>query len=239
MKNYLKIIGILVIIFFLINSCKNIKGKGISITQSRSLSVYHGIILQIEGDVQVVDDSVNSFIISAQQNIIDVIETNIDNDILTIKYKKNVHIHKHNPISIEIHSPLLSKYDIEGSGDINITPPNSKINIDLNISGSGNIKFNSFISTSTINANISGSGSILFCGGTADSETLSIAGSGNIDMRNVLTGVCSSTISGSGDIYTNVVTSLSATISGSGNIYYYGNPVVSVNISGSGNVIHL
>jgi len=65
-----------------------------------------------------------------------------------------------------------------------------------------------------------------------------ISGSGDIKGYAMICQNNEATISGSGEIETNVVDNLIARISGSGNINYIGYPSVQTHISGSGNVNH-
>jgi hypothetical protein len=65
-----------------------------------------------------------------------------------------------------------------------------------------------------------------------------VTGSGDIKSQDFILQNANETITGSGNIYTQVLTSLEATISGSGNIYLRGNPSVKKSISGSGKIIN-
>ncbi|WP_343631365.1 head GIN domain-containing protein [Fluviicola sp.] len=223
------------------SSCKkqvfnSIKGKGQTVTEIRDLSGFNKISLDIDAHVFYTQDSVYYVEISAQQNVLDVITTEISSGELEIDSRK--WIRKHNGINIIVHSPDLYALDISGSGNIESAAGISTSTLELNVSGSGNITLSS-IHSAELEAKISGSGNISASGGTATNQKSTISGSGNIDMQNLTANHSDAKISGSGNISVWASNQLKATISGSGDIRYRGNPVVNTTISGSGSVIHI
>lgn len=222
-------------------SCKknlfnSVKGKGATVTETRDLSGFDKISLSINADVTYTQDSVYFVEISAQQNILDVITTEISSG--ELKIGSNRWIRKHNGIKIIIHSPDLRKIDLDGSGNFDSTGMLTTTGLELEISGSGNIRITS-LTASNLDADISGSGNISISGGAVTNEETEISGSGNIEMDNLTANISKAKISGSGSVSVWVLNQLNATISGSGDIKYRGNPAVNTTISGSGSVIHI
>lgn len=222
----------------LFTSCEKVKGKGELITESRAVSGFTTISLSFDGDVIFTPGQDYTLTVEAQENLMEYIETDVEQGVLVIRERPKVVFGKHKPITFRISAPLISRFDISGSGNIDVIGLWSGSWLDANISGSGNIRFD-LISTYNLEARISGSGNISGDAGRANRKTLTISGSGTIDLRNINADTCSGTISGSGDIYTFVNKQLDATISGSGSIYYYGQPIVNAHISGSGRVVKL
>jgi hypothetical protein len=218
-----------------VSSCKKIKGKGDVITENRNVSSYQAISLSFDANLNFRPDSVYSLSISAQENLLEYIETNIESGTLVIKIRDHYFFGSHDPITVNISAPEVNSLGISGSGNINTNGPWMPGNATLNISGSGNIVVDT-LSVSNLKSVISGSGYIRVNKGTASSSSLNISGSGTIHTEDVKTGTVNASISGSGDIYCWAVQKLNATISGSGSIYYRGNPQIETNISGSGNV---
>jgi hypothetical protein len=219
----------------LLNSCKKVSGSGDIVTETRAVTGFHGVSLSMEADVAFLDDSVYEVKISAQQNIIDVIETPVEGTDVVIKLKDNTVLGKHDPIHVFISGPNISRFTISGSGSISLNNILTGNSISTNISGSGNIT-GSGIVANDLSTVISGSGNCEFLSGTLNFEHLNISGSGNIKVSAVSSDTCFATISGSGNILVNVAKYLDGTISGSGNIRYYGNPIINSHISGSGNI---
>lgn len=234
---YIRIFSVIVITVLFI-SCSKINGEGDVVSETRDVTGYTSVTLDMDGTVNYIQDSAYALVIRGQQNILDRIETVVVNNKLEIRYKKNVIIGFHEPIVVEVNAPDVSTLSIDGSGQINMFDMWETYSCDLNVSGSGDINLAS-VYAHDISANISGSGNINVAWGLASYEDLNISGSGTIDMLEVEADTVYASISASGNILVWAVKYLNATISGSGNIKYKGNPVLDSHISGSGNVIHL
>jgi hypothetical protein len=220
------------------NSCNKVKGKGDVVSETRNITGYTAISLSMEGDVYFTPDSVNSIEIQAQQNILDVIESQVEGGILVLKIQDHTVLGKHDPIRIYIHAPSINGLDVSGSGNIMVGSLMDQPGLHYNISGSGNITIDE-LKSKQLDGRISGSGNITGSAGTSDIEYLTISGSGNLNFLNVMADSVYVTISGSGDVSAYAVKYLDVTISGSGNVRYNGNPVINQHISGSGNVTHI
>jgi len=224
---------ILVPLFF--TSCEKVKGKGDVITETRNTGTFSVIDLDMEATVWFTPAPDYLLKISGQQNILDVVVTQIEGSRLVIKVKNGVVLGKHEPVKVWVTAPAVSKLNISGSGDINQEDTWTGGDLYLNISGSGNISMDS-VAASRLFATISGSGSMKAVTGQFDREELSISGSGSIDLRYVPCELVYTVTNGSGTTYVHAIQVLDVTISGSGDIWYYGEPSVSTHISGSGSV---
>jgi hypothetical protein len=237
MKRILILLQLLALVL-LISSCSKTEGKGDVVSETRTVSSFSGVSLCIDATVYVSEDSVNTLRLEAQQNILDIIETPVEDGTLVLKVKSHHIIGSHDPIVVYITSTDLHKLNISGSGNINVQQGLHQPVIDLSVSGSGNIDVPEIIAHD-MSATVSGSGNIKGRGGVVDYAHLNISGSGNMNFSSVSADTVYAVISGSGDITLNVNKLLDGTISGSGNIRYYGNPVVNSHISGSGSIVHL
>jgi hypothetical protein len=138
-----------------------------------------------------------------------------------------------NMIADEMSGEIVS-IKLTGSGDLNTE---SVITGDLlaTLTGSGNLKING-ASCDNSDLLITGSGSIDL-NGVSDSGEFKITGSGNINSSGFTLGTALITISGSGNAFTTVTSSLSGVLTGSGNIYVRGNPTITQTVTGSGRII--
>lgn len=241
MKNLKWMIPVVLLLAASFTSCKkhlfnSIKGKGEAVTETRDLSGFNKISLDINADVQYVQDSVYFVAITAQKNVLDVITTRISDGELEIDSRK--WIRKHSGITIVIHSPDLREIDLDGSGNFEATGILTTTGLELDVSGSGNIRL-AIVHAVDLEADISGSGNISISGGTITNQEATVSGSGNIQMEGLTANHSKAKISGSGSVSVWALDQLHATISGSGDIRYKGNPVVTTSISGSGSVIPL
>jgi len=106
------------------------------------------------------------------------------------------------------------------------------------ISGSGNIYADSKVDPATLSLTISGSGNINLSDLDVDKDSANISGSGNIGARTGTAARQDLVISGSGtiDLRNVVCPMVYTTTSGSGDTYIHADSILDVTISGSGNV---
>jgi hypothetical protein len=236
-KNSLALLFLILSIISL-SSCRKVAGEGPAVTENRSTDNFTGIEMGVPGDLYYTPGNIFKIEITAQHNILGVIETYVSDNILRVKVKQSVNIKSHDPVIVKITAPDVSWLGVNGSGNIKVLEAFQPAATTLSVNGSGNMVVAKLV-TDDVQAKISGSGNIQVHGGSAEKESLSISGSGLIDLS-ALTAVQGSTnISGSGTMRVNVISNLDCRISGSGVVMYKGNPKVSTNISGSGRVIPL
>ncbi len=126
-----------------------------------------------------------------------------------------------------------STFELDGSGNFTFeqieTGP-----LTVRLDGSGNIAFGTVTAT-TAEMVINGSGK-LSARGNLDRQSIVINGSGGVRAGGLESQSASVTIVGSGNVEIWVEESLEALITGSGNINYRGKPRISQNITGSGKI---
>lgn len=235
MKKFSLVMLGMVIMF---SSCEKVSGDGPVENETRNIVNFAGVDLRVAADVYFKQDANFKVEISAQRNILEVMETYVTNNRLVIKFKNDVRVRNHEPIIIQISAPSSNTFRLSGSGSINVTGALSPSTMELDISGSGNITIPQ-LTTGYLDASISGSGNINVNNGSATEEKLSISGSGSIDLVNILAEKADIQTSGSGDTKVNATKFLNVKIAGSGSVYYRNNPIINSNISGSGKIIHI
>lgn len=233
------------------NNCK--EGNGHISTETRTLSTFSRV--EINGDFKVlVDTGSSSFaVIEADENLQDLIVTNVSGDKLIIETRNGDCLYPTHPVEIRIKTPSVSQIvlngsgnvycngliseelflRLSGSGDMHFTEINA-VSATLELEGSGNIDFGTNVED--LYAECEGSGEIRLNGEARNSE-LRVIGSGHLRASQLNTDICIAFINGSGTIDTDVNISLDVTIMGSGTVNYYGNPVISSYISGSGKIV--
>ena len=218
------------------SSCKKVIGEGDLQTETRNVTGFSGVSASIGGKIYYKIDPVYKVEITAQRNILDVIQATKSNGHLLLKVKDGVRIKSNEEITVNISAPTADYLHLSGTGDLAVIGNINAVNLDIDISGTGNITVQSATVTDKINANISGTGDITVQSGVAKNEDLGISGSGKLFIDGIVAEKATTTISGSGDMQVNLSQTLDATISGSGSVYYRGNPLISTQISGSGRV---
>ena len=212
-------------------------GEGGPVNETRTTSAFTGLEYEVSANVVYEQAADHKVELTAQQNILNVIETPVVNNKLIVRFKRFVRVKSHEQITIKVTSPSITSIGSSGSGNVTVLSPLSGNDLSFRLSGSGNVAL-PVVNSSHLEATISGSGNITIAGGTVNTEHLQISGSGDIDARNVSSKSATTKTSGSGVIRLSASETLHVNISGSGSVFYWGNPVVTSNISGSGKIIH-
>lgn len=216
---------------------KDIIGVGPHVAESRPIPHFTGIDLRMNGNVYYKKGNTLSLEITAQRNILDMLETHVINNILVIRYRDGKTSDADESIRISVTAPYVNSFSLNTSGSIYCLDNIQATNLWMHSSGSGTISLKNVIAE-TIEAVTTTSGSINVLDGAAISENLKTSGSGQINMSGILARTAKVRTSGSGKIEVKATDYLHATIEGSGSIYYSGYPDVSSHISGSGHLVH-
>jgi hypothetical protein len=211
-----------------------VSGNGPVVAESRTIAGFSRVDLAVGGSVYLTQGPTTSIRVEAQRNVLDVLQTNVSNERLTISFGR-VNVHHHEPIRVYVTTPNLSSVSVSGSGELLGREAWQVQDLDLSVSGSGSIGFDKLLARD-LNTDISGSGSVGL-GGEARDHNVRISGSGQINTYALSLQTADVTISGSGSCYLTAAQALRATISGSGKVYYKGHPAVTVRVSGSGRVV--
>lgn len=211
--------------------CEN--GEGPVVSQTLILNDFHSFELQGSETVILRQGEEQEVVVEAQQNIINLLETDVRNGRWDIEFEDC--IRSYEDVVIYITLPEINTITLSGSGMIKTSDWITADDIELNLLGSG--KIDALIDAEEIEAKVTGSGRIELEGG-ADYGEFRITGSGNVDAYNMPLIDCEVNISGSGKVKTQCSGNLEIDISGSGDVYYRGNPNINSSISGSGKVIN-
>lgn len=190
-----------------------IVGSGKLVSQPRSLSTFAGIQVTGIAKVVIIQDTVQSLRIEADDNIMDRVTTAVSNGLLVIGLQKG----SYSNVTVNVFASMKTIERLECVGTA-----------DFVTSGS--------IRTEGITCRITGAGTMTLAG-TATSQTIELTGTGNIHNFGLVSAHCSATITGAGSLEVNVTQQLDAIVSGAGSIIYAGTPgVVNKTIMGVGSV---
>lgn len=219
------------ICFLFIISCKqSIVGEGPMQVESRAVSGFTKIILDIPADVTVVVADSFNCVVTAQPNILKIVKTEVSGNELKISSDYSINESK---ISMVIALPGINGMAINGSGNIKMLNIIKSEDLKLGINGSGDMYVNA--ETDKLKCHINGSGSCYMRGSSKSVET-KINGSGDFHGFPFLCIEGEIEINGSGDAEVAVTDVLKTSIHGSGNIEYKGSPHISSEIKGSGTI---
>ncbi len=209
-----------------------VRGSGPTKTEYRDLGQFKHLTVDISGDVTVEPAENFRAEVSAQENLLPILKTEVDGETLHIHFEKSVW--SSGDVNIKLYVPNLENVEVNGSGDVQIHAPQKGENLDLSISGSGSIRSDK-IAAAKIRCDIGGSGEAQLAG-TANEFDVNISGSGDVDALNLMTQDAEADISGSGTVRVFADQNLRANVSGSGDVFYKGNAAVHSSTSGSGEI---
>lgn len=223
----------------LICSCSYIKGKrvrgnGNVETEQRSLPLFKGMASYGAFDVFVKKGDQSSVEVSADENLLQYIITEVSGDKLEVKTRKGFNLRPSAPLKVIVTAPHYNELSSHGSGNIKgenqLTSPDP---VNLQLFGSGNINVD--MTAPSVNAEISGSGNITVSGASKQFSG-SIRGSGGIHAGDHQSEEGNVEIAGSGNVEVFANNKLDINIMGSGGVKYRGGAQINTNIAGSGSV---
>lgn len=236
-NNIILVLSIAVAVFA--SGCRKgglcVRGAGPVVSETRSLASFDKITLDGSADIYIAQDSVQSVTVQAQDNILDILETEVYNGHLKIGFDRNC-VKNHEPVKVYLTVPNIWEVRVEGSGNIIGLGSINMSDLRFEIEGSGNIQF-PLISANSLGVHISGSGDVNFAGEGASYLDIDINGSGNVRAYDLPVNNVAIDVDGSGDSRVHAIDNLDVRISGSGNVYYLGYPQITSHISGSGDII--
>lgn len=238
MKKLLIFSAFIILFLSACNDDDTYTGEGPIVTEELSLEAFSAIEAMGSMDIVISQGSEQKVEVTGHANIIDRIETSVNNGIWKIKLKDGSY--KNADLSFSIIIPELNAASMEGSGDIDINDFSSKENVFLRIIGSGDIQLDENTGCENLNIDIEGSGNINANGAFSDlvNVDIEIVGSGSSDGFALAADQVEINIVGSADCSVTANTSLKVTIDGSGTVRYKGDPVIESDISGSGKIIN-
>ncbi len=212
------------------------RGSGNVITESRAVSGFHAVTLAGVGELNITRGDAESLTIEADDNLMPLITTRVDNGTLTIGWDTNrgtISVDPTRPIRYTLQVKNLDAVVLAGAGNIN-APSLIADNFVLTSSGAGNVNLTQ-LTAKSLQATISGAGS-MNVSGEAETQTASLTGLGSYNAGDLKTHSTTVTVSGAGGATVWAATALDVKISGAGSVSYYGSPQVTQSISGVGSV---
>jgi putative autotransporter adhesin-like protein len=187
-------------------------GSGTAAAQTRHLGAFSGVDLAGSSNVTVHAGGRQSVVVHADDNLLGQVTTQVRARTLVIGTRGS--FTTNSPMRVEISVPSLEAVTLSGSGSGAIT--------------AGNIQ------GPRLSVSLSGSG-VVRASGTVTRLDVSLGGSGDAQLDQLVARDVHAVLAGSGRILTHATNTLQASVPGSGTIVYSGNPAhVTRSITGSG-----
>ena len=189
------------------------QGSGAVKTETRTVSGFTAIQLAGNGDAQIEQSGSESLTITAEENLLPLLTSDVVNNELRLGVKDGARIDTTQPITYKVTVRELSGMDVAGSGNQAATQ----------------------VKTASLRIRMAGSGSITATG-SADAQDIQMAGSGTYRGSGLTSKTATVNSAGSGNAEIAVSDTLDVNIIGSGTVIYTGSPQVKQSILGSGSL---
>ena len=209
-----KLTTVLILLVIVGAACKHgmhsgVRGSGKRVVQKREVQPFNSIATEGAFNIEVVCQKDLGLEIEGDDNILEMVSTDVSNNVLRLKNLKNYSVSE--PIEIRISAPNIEGLTVSGAGKIDISGlKNDKFEIDSN--GAPQIKVSG--STNVVDIDSNGAGKI-------DTHNLR-AEKGVVDSKGV------------SKIDVDVRNQLDVTISGPSTVTYQGDPSINKTIHGPG-----
>ncbi len=234
-KKYL-LVAVIAVFFIgfvnLLTSCDAIvRGNGDVITEDRSVSSFDAIRVSGSFEIFLEQGTSESLRIEADENLMDIIKTEVRSGILTIYTQGNI-IHAE---SMKVYITFVNIDDIDISGAVELTGKGMLSFSDIDIEASGAAEIDLNLQADDLEIDLSGSTEVDLAG-KASKMSLEVSGAAELFAEDFELERCDISISGAGSAIVNVRDELDVDISGAASVRYKGQPRVSQNVSGAGKI---
>jgi hypothetical protein len=192
---------------------RGVRGSGTVKTESRSVIGFSSIAFNSEGKVTVQQTGKESLTISAEENLLPLLDTHVTNHILSISTVNNTDINPTKSIEFAIEVKSLEGFNMTGVGHIEAKGIQGK-NLKIALTGAGDMSIE----------------------GSADSLDLNLEGVGNYDGESLKTKQAKVHSEGVGSAVLDVSDQLDVSVSGIGAVEYIGSPKVQKSGEGLGHI---
>ncbi len=237
MKQKFQILATFIFSILLTTSCiytgPSIKGNGKVVEDTRKTKNFDEIKVTRGMNVYIIQGDHQKVVVKADENLLDVIETKVENNTLKVSASQNIRNASSKRVYITI--PNLSKI-ISSSGSNVFSETELKFkDLELKSSAGSNMKLD--VNVNDVNASAS-AGSNIKLEGIARNFTGSASSGSNIKAEDLNAKNGNVKVSSGANIWITVKDDFEAHASSGGNIFYYGNPeTTDIHKSSGGNII--
>ena len=231
---------LLISIALLVNSCiidgwdNGISGNGDVREESRDVSGFTGVHASTGIDVFVSEGNSFDVKVEADENLLEVILTEVSGDMLVIKTDR-VNIRNAKSKKVYVTLPKLEELKISSAGDCKGMTPFNCDDLRISISSAGDLKLD--VEADRIDIDISSSGDATLTGRTNVLDA-KLSSAGDLHAFDLIANEVSVGVSSAGDARVYAREEISMNASSAGNIYYKGEAkVVHSHSSSAGDII--
>ncbi len=225
-------------VLVLFNSCGEdcLTGEGNRTREYRDAGAFNKLQTTLTGRILISqnnDLAANEVIIEAQENVLQVLETEVEDSTLQIGINDFECLREHKDIVITVEVKSIKAVTLFDLGRIETT--NLITGENFTVTVNGNAKADLLLNVKNLNTVMNGSGEITYRG-EAQTHTISHNGPGSVRGYEMPVQSTRVTVNDFGNSYVRGVQSIEAEFNGDGNIFYLGSPAISTSGEGDGEV---
>ncbi|WKN41961.1 head GIN domain-containing protein [Tunicatimonas pelagia] len=214
-----KSIFLLIFLFPTLSLAQGVRGDGNVVTETRPVSSFDAIVVTGSVDVYLSQEDEVSVTVEADQNLQEVIRTEVKGSTLYISERKN--IRKAESRKVYVGFQEVTSLIAKGATDIYGRTPIRGQSLEVGISGASDVTLEVYVDELVCRVQGAADG---YLSGEATAMIARVSGSSDLEAGDLVSQSCQVEASGASDAFVHATESLDAKASGSSDIEYRGNP---------------
>ncbi|MEM6844011.1 MAG: head GIN domain-containing protein [Bacteroidota bacterium] len=208
-----------IVLFPLFSFAQGVRGDGNVVTETRPISFFSAIAVSGSVDVYLSQEEEASVMVEADENLQEIIQTEVKGNTLYISERKN--IRKAEARKVYVGFRELTSLIAEGATDIYGRTPIRGETLEVGISGASDVTLEVYVDELICRIKGAADG---YLSGEAIAMIARVSGSSDLEAGDLISQSCQVEASGASDAFVHATESLDAKASGSSDIEYRGNP---------------
>lgn len=222
--NYLNLmffIPLMVATGCVVNFPDSVTGDGNVVTETRNVPDFNGISVSSGIDVFLTQGEQTEVIVEADENLQEIIITEVTGSVLHVKSEKNIRMAESKKVWVTC--PEINRIDISSAGDLSGENLIRTELLDIDMSSAGDLRME--IEADEVNIDISSAGNV-YLNGTAGSIQADLSSAGDLDAYDLVAKSADITVSSAGSAKVHVTDEARFRSSSAGDINYRGDPKI-------------
>lgn len=200
---------------------QGVRGNRNVVNETRYISSFSTIVISGSLDVYLSQDDEESVTVEADENLLDIIITEVEGNTLRIYEKKNIRQAESRKVYVNFRE--INSLIADGATDVYGRSPIRAETLELGISGASDVTLEIYVDE--LICRIKGAADA-YLSGEVGAMIARVSGSCDLEAGKLVAQVCQIEASGASDAQVHAVESLDAKASGSSDIEYRGNPEI-------------
>lgn len=216
----------------MVNFPDSVSGDGNVVTEQRNVDGFTGIRVSSGIDVYLTQGDHTEVIVEADQNLQELIITEVSGSVLNVRSEKNIRMAEAKEVHVTC--PVVQLIEISSAGDLNGENMIRTDNLDIDMSSAGDLHLE--VEANDISVDISSAGNV-YLKGKAERLRADLSSAGDLDAYDLVAASADITVSSAGNAKVYVTDEASFRSSSAGDINYRGEPrILEMHSSSAGSI---